>query len=324
MKPSLITKRFAQTSYGRIAYVEAGEPSAPSVLLLHGIPTSSYLWRHVMAELARDFHCIAPDLMGLGDTEVDASTDLSMPAQAEMLGELLTALGIGRAHVIAHDQGGAAAQIFAVRNRARADRLVLSDCVAFDNWPVPTIRALQKAASLPLVGDWLLGSGLLELHELRTPRSRFRRGVQDRAAMTDEAITEYLRPLGDARGRERFRRFLRAGSAAATMNVVPALREWREPVLILWASEDRYLSPDWGRRLYEAIPGALRFEVIEGAGHFWPEERPGPFCDRIRAFLTDATITTVRTTRAPLAGRRPLPVIKPARLECGGRSATMD
>src|SRR3972149_880883 len=87
-----------------------GEP----VLFIHGIPTSGYLWHKVIAELEIEYHCIAPDLMGLGDTEVSLTEDYTMPAQAKMLVEFLDALKISQAHIVAHDQGGAVAQIMAV------------------------------------------------------------------------------------------------------------------------------------------------------------------------------------------------------------------
>src|SRR5512141_1286267 len=107
-------KRYVDTPKGKIAFLEAGDPASPVVLLVHGIPTSSYLFRGVIPLLQDRFRCLAPDLMGLGDTVVDpARTDFTMPSQAEMLEQFLDALGVGKAHVVAHDHAGAAAQIFA-------------------------------------------------------------------------------------------------------------------------------------------------------------------------------------------------------------------
>ena len=74
MSTPAIPKSFASLSMAKVAYLEVGDPAKPPVLLVHGIPTSSYLWRHVLRLLQNDFHCIAPDLMGLGDTDVDAHT----------------------------------------------------------------------------------------------------------------------------------------------------------------------------------------------------------------------------------------------------------
>lgn len=286
MTTSLIPKQYVQTRKGKIAYLESGTPELPVALLVHGIPTSSFLWRHVMRALSGKVRCLAPDLMGLGDSVVDpAKTDFSMPSQAEMLEDFLDALGVARAHVVAHDQGGAAAQILAATRTRRVDRLVLTDCVCFDNWPVPVIRNLMRFARLPFA-DLLCRTGVVERLETSSPFSAFRRGVVDRAALTDEAIREYLRPLrGTQDERDRFLRFLLAGSPRHTMSVVPRLRELRRPTMILWAADDAYIPVSWGRRLYVTIPGATRFEVVPRAGHFWPEERPEPFAALIADFL---------------------------------------
>lgn len=291
MRAPLATKKLVDTRKGRIAYLEAGAPDLPVALFVHGIPTSSYLWRHVMRALEGKLRCLAPDLMGLGDTVVDpATTDFSMPSQAEMLEDFLDALGIGKAHVVAHDQGGAAAQILVTMREQRVDRLVLTNCVCFDNWPVPTVRNLMRFARLP-GADLVSSTGLMELMETRSALSRFRRGVVDRAAFTDEAIGEYLRPLrAGPDERARFLAFLLAGSPRHTMAIVPRLRELERPTMILWAAEDRYIPLSWGQRLYETIPGAKRFEVVEGAGHFWPEEKPAPFAARIGEFLLEAPV----------------------------------
>lgn len=285
MKPSLIRKQFVHTPFARVAYYERGDPSSPAILFVHGIPTSSYLWRDVIDVLSPEFRCLAPDLMGLGDTEVERNAELGMDRQAEMLDAFLDSVGVGTAHVVAHDQGGAAAQLFATRCTARVRRLVLTNCVAYDNWPVPAVRQLQVFARLPFA-DWVNRSGLMEWVERRTPLSKFRRGVARRERLADESIAEYLRPLRGTRAeRDRFMRFVVAGNARHTVAVVPALRRLFVPTLILWGADDGYIPPRWGRKLYEDIPGAERFELIADAGHFWQEERPRAFARSIGAFL---------------------------------------
>ena len=289
MKPSLARKRFAVLPQGRIAYLEAGARELPHLLLVHGIPTSSYLWRHVIEALSSEFHCVAPDLMGLGDTDIDpATTDVSMPAQAAMLDAFLDACGIASAHVVAHDQGGAAVQILTTRYPRRVDRLVLTDCVCYDNWPVPAIRQMMAFARVPILSDAVLRSGMMEWIESSTPFSKFRRGVSRGSRLSKESIGEYLRPLrGTPSERARFRKFLLAGDACHTIAVAPLLRSVHCPTLVIWGADDVYIPPRWGRRLFEDIPGAVRFELIARAGHFWQEERPSAFAEHIASFLKE-------------------------------------
>jgi pimeloyl-ACP methyl ester carboxylesterase len=289
MTVSAKDKQRASTSFGEIAHLTTGPANAPPVLFVHGIPTSGYLWRHVLRFLQGDFRCIAPDLMGLGDTEVDPRrTPFDMEAQAEMLAELMTVLGHERFAVVCHDQGGAAAQIMAVRFPQRLTALVLTDCVAYGNWPVPAVARLQALSRVPLLPELAIRSGLLELLETRTPLSAFRRGVFDAERLSDESIREYLRPLRSGRdGRARFRAFLLAGNPRYTEKVAPALRDLDVPTQILWAADDRYISPSWGKKLYEEIPGAESFELVPFCGHFWPEERPAEFASHMSRFLSN-------------------------------------
>ena len=290
MTASAIEKRFVETSFGRVATVEVGAASKPPVLFVHGIPTSSYLWRHVIRMLQNDLHCIAPDLMGLGDTEVDPATArFDMEAQAEMLLETMSALGHETFSIVCHDQGGAAAQLIAARMPDRVDALVLTDCVCYDNWPVPAVARLQTFARLPVLPDLLGRTGVMEWIEAHTPLSNFRRGVYEPSKLSDEAIAEYLRPLkGSQEARDRFHRFLLAGSPRGTLAAVSGLRRFDKPTLVVWAADDRYISPSWGKRLFEDIPGARRFELIPFCGHFWQEERPAEFASIIGEFLVSA------------------------------------
>ncbi len=299
MNPAIEKKRI-RTSFGRIAYLEAGSPEKPPVLLIHGIPTSSFLWRRVMPLLQERFHCVAPDLMGLGDTEVDSSSAaFHMEAQAEMLEEVMDQLGHGPFAVVAHDQGGAAAQLLAARRAERLTALVLTDCVCYDNWPVPTIARLQSFVRIPFISDAVVKSGFFQLKETTSSLSAFRRGVFDPAKMTDEAISEYLRPLHSGRReRRRFLEFLLAGNPSHTMAAVDGLRRFEKPTLVLWAADDRYISPSWGRKLFEEIPGAERFELIPFCGHYWPEERPAEFASYIDEFLSEHLLVEERRAHA--------------------------
>ena len=284
-----IEKKCYHISYGNIAYLETGSADQPPVLFVHGIPTSSYLWRHVLRFLQNDFHCYAPDLMGLGDTEVDpARTAFDMETQAEMLVELMAAMGHETFGLVCHDQGGAAAQIIAARMPDRVRCLVLTDCVCYDNWPVPLVRQMQRVAAVPALSDLLGGTGFTEWLSTHQSLIGFRKGVYDPRRMSAESIREYLRPLREGPiERERFRQFVLAGAPRYTELAVEGLRQFDKPTLVVWAGDDYYLSPSWGRKLFEDIPGAERFEIVPFCGHFWQEERPSEYSSIIGTFLAE-------------------------------------
>lgn len=280
-------KKFVTTNYGEIAYCESGDPAASPLLFVHGIPTSSYLWRRVMAPLSEHYLCIAPDLMGLGDTQVSVDANhFHMDGQAEMLAEVMSELGHRRFGLVCHDQGGAAAQVLVERFPERIECFVITNCVCYDNWPVPLIRRLQKFSRIPILPELLSVSGIGEWLETGKKYSSFRRGVLDPESLTDAAIREYMRPMRASKaGRDRFDRFLQAGDSKYTERAVAGLRRFHRPTIVVWAEDDAFLSPAWGRRLYRDIPGAKRFETVAKCGHFWQEERPEAFVPIIRDFL---------------------------------------
>src|SRR5918995_7317807 len=110
-------KRFLDVGEARVAYYEEG--NGEPLLLLHGCPFSSYIWRKVIPRLSSRYRCLAPDLLGLGDTETPEGTDWSLRAQAGMAIGFLDALGIERAHKGGHDHGGAIAPLLAPQHPER-------------------------------------------------------------------------------------------------------------------------------------------------------------------------------------------------------------
>lgn len=322
MTESIIEKKRLRTSFGDIAYLETGSDGKPPVLFVHGIPTSSYLWREVLRFLQNDFHCYAPDLMGLGDTEVELTTKFHMDAQAEMLVEFMATLGHDKFALVCHDQGGAAAQIIAARLPDKVTCFVVTNCVCYDNWPVPIIKQLQKMSRIPLLSELLGRSGLTEWIETSTRFSSFRRGVYDQSKLTTDTIREYLRPMRESReGRLRFREFLLAGDCRYTELAVAGLQKFDKPTLIVWAADDKYLSPSWGRKLFEDIPGAERFELVPFCGHFWQEERPSEFASIMGEFLAKHLGATAAAQPDAKAGKpkcatngkskKKLPIVEP-------------
>src|SRR5215216_1734914 len=198
-------KHFLDVGEARVAYYDEGE--GEPLLLLHGCPFSSYIWRKVIPLLSPHFRCLAPDLLGLGDTETPEGADWSLRAQAKMIIGFLDALGLERAHVVGHDHGGAIAQLLAAEHPARIDRLVLSNVEAYDNWPSEEERPFVRLAQLPLLGDLALrlwGSKRILRMTLAGAHA-----VHDPKVLTDELLEGYVRAnFGDRHRRAKTRRFL--------------------------------------------------------------------------------------------------------------------
>jgi pimeloyl-ACP methyl ester carboxylesterase len=277
-------KRHVRVGPAELAYVTSGDPAAQPVLFLHGFPTHSFLWRKVLFELGDDVHGIAVDLLGLGDTEVSPYEDFTAPMQAELLVEWMDRTGLGSVAVVAHDQGGAVAQQLVANRPDRVSHLVLVNAVAYDGWPVPVVEQAMRLARTPGVDTFAYALDLPR-RVAHSTRIGFARAVHDKSCMTPDVVDEYLRPLRTADGRERARRFLLAGDNRFTMEAVPGLRRFDKPALVVWGADDPFLSPSWGVRLVDDLPGADRLELLPFCGHLVPEEKPVELADLVRGLL---------------------------------------
>ena len=281
-------KRFMTVGDARVAYHEEGE-GAP-LLLIHGCPFSSFIWRKVIGQLSTHYRCLAPDLLGLGDTETAPDADWSLPAQAAMVVGLLDGLDIERAHMVGHDHGGAVAQLLAAEHPERIDRLVISNAEAYDNWPSAAERPFLTLVRLPLLGDaalwlwsrrWAVRLSLIEGKAVHNPN-----------VLTTELLNGYIRAnMSDRHRRAKSKRFLAGQSDPAnnrvTFDLLDGLRRFDHPTLLVWAAEDPHFGPKWGERLLHDIPGAVRLELLPETGHLLMEERPERFAALVDQFLAE-------------------------------------
>lgn len=283
-------KRRLRAGPADVAYVEAGRRGAPPVVLLHGFPTSSHVWRHVVAGLG-DVHALAPDLMGMGDTAVSAFADLGAPMQAAVVLEWLDRLGIDRVAVVGHGHGGAVAQQLLLTSPERVTHLGLVASVAHGAWPdarpaelLGLARGATAGTATWAVGWRRHGPTWWDRHRARR-RAGLDRFVHDPACLPAVVADEHLRPLDGPDGQERALRFLAAGGTSTTAECVPALRAWPGPALVVCGADDPVLSPSWSSALVDDLAGADRLHLLPWCGHLVPEEAPGALAALLRSLL---------------------------------------
>jgi pimeloyl-ACP methyl ester carboxylesterase len=288
-----LAKRFVHVGDARVAYADQGE--GPAVLLLHGCPFSSFVWRNVIPRLVESGHrCLAPDLLGLGDTETPPDADWSLPAQLAMVVGLLDALGLERVDVVGHDHGGAIAQLLAGDHPERINRLVLCNAEAYDNWPSGDERPFVIATQLPVVGP-------IFRRALASPRAfkmilRAAKAVENSAALSDELVAGYVRAnLSDPHKRAKTVRFLARqldpANNRCTLDAIDGLRRFDHPTMLLWGAEDAHFGPEWADRLAADIPGFRRKELLS-TGHLVMEEDPARVSALLADFLAPAVVET--------------------------------
>lgn len=274
---SLITENVVLDGHRIASGAEGrGEP----VVLLHGTPSSSLIWRNVAPRLAGNgcrTHVF--DLLGFGLSErpQDPEIDTSMSAQVAVLKAMLDHWGLERFHLVAHDIGGGIAQRFAVFHPERLASLTLIDAVCFDSSPSQRTRqqmeqgldALIKApdeAHRRHFRDWLLSA------------------VHDKEALAEGPLETYLGYISGWIGQPSFfQHQARHYDPSHTMEIADRLSELRHlPVQVIWGADDNWLKVEWAHKLHAAIPGS-RLTVLEECGHFSPEDQP----ERIAALVLE-------------------------------------
>src|ERR1700722_4980418 len=196
-------RKFADTTFGRIAYVE--KSSGPAALFIHGFPVNGFAWRDVLDDLAPGRRCIAPDLMGLGYSEIKADQDLGFDQQAAMIAGFLDRLGLSQVDLVGNDRGGRISQVFAARYPSRLRSLTLTNCEVHDLWP----NAMLKAAFDQFADPNVIEGMRLMVEAPAMARQAFASVYEDAERIPDEAFKTYFEPLVSSEERSNsMRRFL--------------------------------------------------------------------------------------------------------------------
>lgn len=269
----------------RIAYQKMGIGSP--LILLHGFPTSSYLFHKMMPRLAEHFEVYALDLMGYGGSVVRPTTPIHLEAQADMVIGFARALDLMPFTLVGHDLGGGIAQIIALEDPAYLSNIILINSVVADNFPILRIRLLNFLLNFPQIATYLSRSSFLG----RWAKSSFglKSGVFDKTTMDETALNAFLFDpfLHSEEGTRRFFRAVQAQSenGKITRRIAAGLPEIVTPTLILWGEKDRFFSQKWPRYLKKHIPSVKTYVAVPDAGHFSPLEQPEIITTKIAEFL---------------------------------------
>jgi pimeloyl-ACP methyl ester carboxylesterase len=257
-----------------MAYTDVG--GGQPVLLLHGIPTWSFLYHDVIPQLSQHCRVLAPDFLGHGYSDRRDRFDRSLRAQTDAILRFLDNLGLEKATFVGHDTGGGVALITAIEHPDRVERLVLSNVVAYDSWPIDDMIALGnpqwRSKDAAEVADFV-ASGLPD-------------GIHRKERLTAEFRDGIVAPYSDEEGKISLIRNASALNTNHTTALIDRHREIAAPTLCLWGVHDPWQTIRDGERLAQEIPGA-RLERVE-ASHWIPWDAPDEFSSAIAEFLRDA------------------------------------
>lgn len=254
-----------------------GDQDAAPVVLLHGTPFSSYVWRGVARALATTHRVYVWDMPGYGTSEMSDGQDVSLAAQGGVFTELLAHWGLDEPMVVAHDFGGAVALRAHLLHGARYRALALVDPVALAPWGSPFFRLVGANAEVFEQLPPALHGALVREYV----SSASHRGLHP--AVLEALVDPWL---GDA-GQPAFYRQIAQADQRYTDEIQSRYGELELPVLICWGASDTWIPVAKAHELAALVPGA-RLHLIDGAGHLVQEDAPAELTAALTAFLGTA------------------------------------
>ncbi|MEM7591984.1 MAG: alpha/beta hydrolase [Cyanobacteria bacterium P01_A01_bin.83] len=255
-----------------VAYTDIGE--GEPLILLHGIPTWSYLYNEVIPRLAQHYRVIAPDFLGHGWSDRRDRFDRSLVTQAKMVLRFLDALKLDRVNLVGHDTGGGVGLRLAIESPERIACLTLSNIVVYDSWPIDDMlmlgHPLWKHKSIQEIKEYLLAG--------------FADGISRVERLTPEFKEGIIAPYINEEGKISLIRNASALNTNHTMSLVEHHGDIAAPTLLLWGVDDPWQPIEDGERLVKEIPNAMLVKV-ENASHWIPQDAPEEFAQEIHGFL---------------------------------------
>lgn len=268
----------------RMRWHERGE--GVPVVLIHGIPTSPLLWRKAMP-LVGEARLLAWEMVGYGSSIPEGvARDISVARQADYLLQWLDAQALERVVLVGHDLGGGVVQIAATRFPERCLGLLLTNAIAYDSWPIPSVKILRALG-------WMIA---------RLPAAAVKVGIlgmlmargHDDPDIAREALDVHWAPYAEHGAGEPLVRQMRALDVDDTIAVATDLPKLRGiPSRVIWGAADQFQKMHYGERLARDLGATL--ERIAGGKHFTPEDHPGRIASALRSLLREVE------TRASLA-----------------------
>jgi pimeloyl-ACP methyl ester carboxylesterase len=269
-----------RTPSGPVSYVDTGGPGRP-VLFVHGVGSSSYLWRNVIGLLDGERRCVSFDLPLHGYTPAAPDQDFTLPGLARFIEGGCDALDLTDIDLVANDTGGAVSQVFAAGHAERLHTLTLTNCEAHDNLPP---RALLPAVLLARMGLLApLAPRLMAPGNPRTAKRVYGRLYQDFTKLPAEIARVWLEAqAGTPEAARQAQRLLTSLHARDLLAAEPALARLQVPTLIVWGTNDMFFRTKWAYWLRDTIPGASEVVEIDGGRLFFPDERAAELTAALR------------------------------------------
>ena len=256
-----------QSSNGNIKYIDKGKGDV--IVLLHGIPTSSWLYRKMIDELAENYRVIAPDMLGFGSSDSPKGYDVYQPKEhAKRLLELMNSLQIQTWSHVFHDAGGLWTWELFKQAPEKINKLIILNTIIYKEGFSPPIRFKKGFIARCVMA--MYSNGMTTNAMLK---GLFKTGLVDDDIMTKSDIEGYKKPLLEGKTKAMYQFF------SNTCNTLPdyseTIKSIKIPKILIWGKHDDFLVFD---KMKDKVISSLeltpnRVNLIEGK-HFIQEEKP--------------------------------------------------
>ncbi|OBK13161.1 alpha/beta fold hydrolase [Mycobacterium asiaticum] len=285
---TVVHHRYATVDGHRLFFREAGDPDAPKVVLLHGFPTSSYMFRGLIPALADSYHVIAPDHLGFGLSDAPSvdEFDYTFDALTELTAGLLRGLGVDRYAIYVQDYGAPIGWRLALQDPAAIAAIITQNGNGYDAGFVESFWKVVWAYQTRPTAD--TEAAVRQFLTLDATRWQYLTGVADETLVDPESwLHDYAlisRPGNDEVQLKLFRDY------ATNAPLYPRLHEYFRttgvPLLAVWGRGDEIFGPAGARAFADDLPDA-ELHLLDG-GHFLLESALPEVTELVRAFLARA------------------------------------
>jgi pimeloyl-ACP methyl ester carboxylesterase len=280
-----VHNRYATVNGRRLFYREAGPPGAPDVVLLHGFPTSSFMFRHLIPRLADRYHVIAPDHLGFGLSDAPPASEFgyTFDALADLTGTLLGQLGVHRYAMYVQDYGAPVGWRLALSQPGAVSAIITQNGNGYE-------AGFGEAFWKPVREYWQdpgpqTEAPVRQALTLDAIRWQYLHGVPDESLVSpDTWYHDYAlvsRPGNDVIQLRLFADY--ASNLPLYPRLHAYLRERRVPLLAVWGRNDEIFIAEGARAFASDAPGA-EIHLLDG-GHFLLESQLDAAAGHLRGFL---------------------------------------
>lgn len=286
------------------------------IVFVHGLFSNAAVWRKVVPVLAESYRCITADWpFGSHRIAMDPDADLTATGLARIVAEVIENLDLRDVTLVGNDGGGMLTQLVITRHPERIGRVVLTPCDAYENFPPPMFLYLSWLARIPVTFEVLAVMMRVPVLRRLLARSPIGYGWLSRRRWENDVLDHYFTPVLQRGTRRDVVKFLKSVDKRYTLDAALAFPSVEQPVLVAWASDDKFFPMSHAERLAEDFSDS-RLEVIADSRTFVSEDQPTQLAASIDRF--------VRTTPGDARHVQPTATLDPSsNEECAGSQHTI-